>query len=172
MTSTTSLQPISTAPRDQFILVACPSGYTTTPTVFTTAIRHSDYKVGRWVDHANDDLADGGLVPTHWMPLPTETPRAQGRVWIRPDDLQRVRFAPHLCRVEPDQRDGFVPLYTSAQPPAAAPRQPLPDQLLRAMHHIDEFGLFCEYDEFEQIARAIERACAKAWGVTLTGAPE
>lgn len=26
------------------------------------------------------------------------------------------------------------------------------------MHHEDEFGLFCDYDDFEQIARAIEQA--------------
>ena len=63
------LQPISTAPTDEFILVRCPSGYTTTPFVFTTAITYSDYKAGRWVDHANDDLTDWGMEPTHWMPL-------------------------------------------------------------------------------------------------------
>ena len=62
--------PIESAPKDVFVLVACPSGYSTTPLVFTTAIMHSDYKVGRWIDHANDDLTDWGMQPTHWMPLP------------------------------------------------------------------------------------------------------
>ena len=37
-------------------------------------------------------------------------------------------------------------------------KQPLTDVFLRKLHHIDEFGLFCDYDDFEQIARAIERA--------------
>jgi len=32
----------------------------------------------------------------------------------------------------------------------------LKDELLRKLHHEDQFGLFCDYDEFEQIARAIE----------------
>jgi hypothetical protein len=43
----------------------------------------------------------------------------------------------------------------------AAPQpaqQPLTDERLRQMHHEDEFGLFCDYDDFEQIARAIEQA--------------
>lgn len=62
-------QPIDTAPKDEFILVACPSGYTTTPWVFTTAIMHSNYKTGRWVDHANDDLTDWGMEPAFWLSL-------------------------------------------------------------------------------------------------------
>jgi hypothetical protein len=37
-------------------------------------------------------------------------------------------------------------------------RKPLTDEMLRKMHHEDQFGLFCDYDEFEQIARAIEAA--------------
>ncbi len=63
-------QPIETAPKDVFVQVACPSGYTTTPWVFTTAIMHSGYKIGRWIDHANDDLTDWGMTPARWMPLP------------------------------------------------------------------------------------------------------
>ena len=42
--------------------------------------------------------------------------------------------------------------------PQPAQRKPLTDELLRKMHHEDQFGLFCDYDEFEQIARAIEAA--------------
>lgn len=42
------------------------------------------------------------------------------------------------------------------KPPA--PREPLTDEALKRMHHEDQFGLFCDYDEFEQIARAIEAA--------------
>jgi hypothetical protein len=38
-------------------------------------------------------------------------------VWIQPDHLQKAQTAPFLCRVEPNKRDDFVPLYTT--PPEA-----------------------------------------------------
>lgn len=41
----------------------------------------------------------------------------QEPVWIQPDHLQKAKTAPFLCRVEPNKRDDFVPLYTT--PPAA-----------------------------------------------------
>lgn len=63
-------QPIATAPKNEFVLLAWPSGYTTIETVFATGRMCSDYHVGRWIDHANDDLTDWGFEPTHWMPLP------------------------------------------------------------------------------------------------------
>ena len=63
-------QPIETAPKDQFLLLCGPSGYTTIPMVVTTGRVCSDYHAGRWIDHANDDLTDWGFEPTHWMPLP------------------------------------------------------------------------------------------------------
>ena len=62
-------QPIETAPKDQFLLLCGPSGYTTTPMVVTTGRMCSDYHAGRWIDHANDDLTDWGFKPTHWAPL-------------------------------------------------------------------------------------------------------
>lgn len=62
--------PIETAPKDEFVLLAGPSGYTTIETVFATGRMCSDYHVGRWIDHANDDLTDWGFEPTHWTPLP------------------------------------------------------------------------------------------------------
>lgn len=62
--------PIATAPKDRFVLLAGPSGYTTIETVFATGRMCSDYHVGRWIDHANDDLTDWGFEPTHWKPLP------------------------------------------------------------------------------------------------------
>ena len=43
-----------------------------------------------------------------------------------------------------------------AQPTPPAVVEPLTSEQLQ--HHIEEFGLFCDYEEFEQIARAIERA--------------
>ena len=62
-------QPIETAPKDQFLLLCGPSGYTTTPMVVTTGRMCSDYHAGRWIDHASDGLADWGFEPTHWAPL-------------------------------------------------------------------------------------------------------
>ena len=62
--------PIETAPKDKFVLLAGPSGYTTIEIVYATGRMCSDYHVGRWIDHANDDLTDWGFEPTHWMPLP------------------------------------------------------------------------------------------------------
>jgi hypothetical protein len=46
----------------------------------------------------------------------------QEPVWIQPDHLQKAQKAPFLCRVEPNKRDDFVPLYT------APPAQPAPVQ--------------------------------------------
>ena len=63
-------QPIETAPKDKFVLLAGPSGYTTIEIVYATGRMCSDYHVGRWIDHANDDLTDWGFEPTHWRPLP------------------------------------------------------------------------------------------------------
>ena len=57
-------------PAGQFVLVKCPSGYSTTPFVYTTARRGGDFRPGRWIDHANDDLQDWGMEPTHWRALP------------------------------------------------------------------------------------------------------
>ena len=68
--------PIETAPKDTFLLLVGPSGYTTTPFVFTIGCMYSDYHVGRWIDHANDDLMDWGFEPTHWTALP-DAPNAE-----------------------------------------------------------------------------------------------
>jgi len=72
----TAWRDIETAPKDAFVLLAGPSGYTTIETVFTTGRMCSDYHKGRWIDHANDDLTDWGFEPTHWMPLPTPPKRS------------------------------------------------------------------------------------------------
>lgn len=45
-----------------------------------------------------------------------------------------------------------------AQPTPPAVVEPLTSDQLQHLHHIEEFGLFCDYEEFEQIARAIEFA--------------
>lgn len=84
-------RPIATAPRDgTYIIVAGPSGYTTTPLRAEICRQCPDYKAGRWITHSNDDFTDGGEVPTLWMPLPAtkisqiETPLPT-RTVSRPD---------------------------------------------------------------------------------------
>ena len=47
---------------------------------------------------------------------------------------------------------GRAALASAAQPE----RVPLTEAQLKQIHHIEEFGLFCDYSEFEQIARDIE----------------
>ena len=42
----------------------------------------------------------------------TEEPVA----WIQPNHLDKAQFMPFLCRVEPKQRDDFIPLYTRPEP--------------------------------------------------------
>ena len=82
-------QPIETAPKDQFLLLCGLSGYTTTPMVVTTGCMCSDYHVGRWIDHANDDLTDWGFTPTHWAPLILPGAHPAPRVpegWLRAID--------------------------------------------------------------------------------------
>ncbi len=64
-------RPIEIAPRDgTFIIVAGPSGYVTTPLRVEVCRMRPNYKVGRWINHGNDDFTDGGEEPTLWMPLP------------------------------------------------------------------------------------------------------
>ena len=53
----------------KFVIVKCPSGYTTIPTIYTTARLDKDYRGDRWIDWENDMLTDSGLAPTHWRPF-------------------------------------------------------------------------------------------------------
>ncbi len=67
-----------------------------------------------------------------------------------------IRANPLYRMTAPQSLAWSIPLY------AAPPRRewvPLTDEQLRKMHHEDQFGLFCDYDEFEQIARATELTC-------------
>lgn len=75
---TSQLQPIETAPKDgTYILLFGDSGFMTTPLRCSVCRwshdkdRWSAYEFGyRWNDHAGDAFTDGGLPPTHWLPLP------------------------------------------------------------------------------------------------------
>lgn len=62
-------------------------------------------------------------------------------------------------------------LPASAQEPATAPRQPLTDDLIAEIDRETD-DIEVESNGAQEFARAIERACAEAWGVTLMGAPE
>jgi hypothetical protein len=53
----------------EFVLVLCPSGYTTIKNTVVTARLDSVFRGNRWIDHANDLLTDSGLTPTHWRPM-------------------------------------------------------------------------------------------------------
>jgi hypothetical protein len=62
---------IETAPRDgTFVLLAGPSGYTTTPLRAHVGRWGTTYKANRWITHSNDDFTDDGEEPMLWMPLP------------------------------------------------------------------------------------------------------
>jgi hypothetical protein len=65
-------QPIETAPRDgTHVLLAGPSGYSTTPLRVEVCSYESEYRPQNpWVNHASDAFSDGGAAPTCWMPLP------------------------------------------------------------------------------------------------------
>ena len=60
-------RPITTAPRDgTFILVAGPSGYTSTP----LRAEVCRWEGNGWRNHSHDWFMEGGADATHWMPLP------------------------------------------------------------------------------------------------------
>lgn len=63
---------IDSAPRDgTYILLAGPSGYTTTPLRVEVCRYDPQYRpLQPWVNHADDSFMDGGEAPTLWMPLP------------------------------------------------------------------------------------------------------
>lgn len=69
MTDKIVMGPMSTAPRDRFILLAFASGYTSTPLRFHACRWSSDY--GMWRTHSNDAPGDDGDDrPLGWLPLP------------------------------------------------------------------------------------------------------
>jgi hypothetical protein len=63
--------PIADAPKDgTWVLVAGPSGYTTTPWRVEVGRYQPDYR-NSWRNQANDAFTDGGTQPTHFLPLVT-----------------------------------------------------------------------------------------------------
>lgn len=69
-------QPIETAPRDgSYILLAAPSGYTTTPLRAAVGCwsdgGHYGPSAAGWRTHSGDWFTDAGKDATYWMPLPS-----------------------------------------------------------------------------------------------------
>jgi hypothetical protein len=69
------------------------------------------------------------ITPVYAHPLRPE-PEAEPVAWIQPNHLDKAQFMPFLCRVEPKQRDDFVPLYTRPSPT----RKPLTEDEIKAGH--------------------------------------
>lgn len=64
-------QPISTAPKDRFIILAGPSGYCSTPLRAEICRYDPEYRPRQpWVNHAGNSFLDGGEGPKYWLPLP------------------------------------------------------------------------------------------------------
>jgi hypothetical protein len=55
---------------------------------------------------------------------PPATQRTEPVAWIQPDHLAKAREAPFLCRVEPQQRDDFIPIYAAPRTESAASADP------------------------------------------------
>lgn len=69
-------QPIETAPRDKYIIIAGDSGYSNTPLRVSVCKYDAEWNIP-WRDHAGDAFQEGGSWPTHWMPLPGKPLDAQ-----------------------------------------------------------------------------------------------
>ena len=60
------LKPIKSAPKDRYILLFAPSGYTTTP----LRCEVGAWSGSHWRNHASDHFSDGGAAPVWWCDLP------------------------------------------------------------------------------------------------------
>ena len=88
---------------DRVVLKALPDEYSYDYKTADETYIKAD-KIRRWMQ-----FPDSGYC------LPRPEPEAEP-VFIRPDHLALARKSPFLCRVEPKQRDDFVPLYTRPEP--------------------------------------------------------
>jgi len=88
----------------------------------------------------------------------TETPeigqiRGAGGTWV----MNCGNIACDWQVNAPTRAEAFKAWNTRAEPPRRE-WVGLTDEELTEMHHIEQFGLFCDADEFKDIARAIESA--------------
>lgn len=83
------LKPISTAPREKWILLAGDSGYTTTPLRFEAG--KFDINRGYWVDHSGEPFANGGPEPIYWMEIPeVELERKSFNEWLQTKEYEGI----------------------------------------------------------------------------------
>ena len=122
------------------------------------------------VDMSDED-ADGTTLNV-WHAMLEAAPRAEpvqqpAGIWVPTELAERVQetmgefLMDHGWRQQDmDTSDEFGALLAAAPKaePAQPERVPLTEEQLKQIHHIEEFGLFCDYSEFEQIARDIELA--------------
>lgn len=99
--NTISWQPISTAPHNKFLLVACRSGYVTTPWCYFVAQFTAGY-LDRWDSVSNDGL-DGE--PEYWSELPVPPIIDEGPVWKVPVNASSQVKA---FRYDPAKQELFV----------------------------------------------------------------
>ena len=86
-------------------------------------------------------------MPNDTTPAPIGADALREALWICVE-----HNALHFGETHNTVVQGRAALASAAQPE----RVPLTEAQLKQIHHIEEFGLFCDYSEFEQIARAIE----------------
>ena len=85
-------------------------------------------------------------------------PEAEPVAWIQPNHLDKAQFMPFLCRVEPKQRDDFVPLYTRPEPA----RKPMTEEEINRELPFECSGIY--FDGFKDGVRWAE----KTHGITST----
>jgi hypothetical protein len=81
--------------------------------------------------------------------LDSEPEAEEPVAWIQPNHLDKAQFMPHLCRVEPKQRDDFIPLYTRPSPA----RKPMAEEEIKMALLIRGFP----YDAFMAGIRYAEK---------------
>jgi len=85
------LKPISTAPRDRFILLAGDSGYSTTKLRFESGRWNASKE--RWDNHANDAFTDGGAEPEWWTDIPeVDIEKKSFNEWLATKEFKGIKL--------------------------------------------------------------------------------
>lgn len=83
------LKPISTAPKNKWVLLAGDSGYSTTPLRFTAGKWSADKEC--WVDHSNEPFSHGGGEPEYWMEIPqAEIEKKSAYEWLQTEEYKGI----------------------------------------------------------------------------------
>jgi hypothetical protein len=78
-------------------------------------------------------------------------PEAEPVAWVQPNHLEKAQFMPFLCRVEPKQRDDFIPLYTRPEPA----RKPMTEEEINRELPFECSGIY--FDGFKAGVRFAEK---------------